>query len=162
MPAGLDTSAPDYTPPTGQARRLTIDPRELGIKAPTTLRPFADTSATDGTLRGATVRGRSFTVEAKVGVVMSVVGISSLRAPRRGGTWRPAAGGPRRPRPRRRRSPRRGGGPRSRRQRRGCRPRCPPPRPPRPSGDGRRCQGNARMAARIAQGLSRASRTTGS
>ncbi|MFF7266745.1 glycoside hydrolase family 97 catalytic domain-containing protein [Streptomyces sp. NPDC008159] len=51
MPTGLDTSAPDYTPPTGEAQQLTFDLRDLGIHSPVTLQLFADTSATDPTLR---------------------------------------------------------------------------------------------------------------
>ncbi|MEI5519733.1 glycoside hydrolase family 97 catalytic domain-containing protein [Streptomyces brasiliscabiei] len=63
MPAGLDTSASDYTPPTGRAQRMTFDLRDLGIKAPATLRMFADTSADDRTLRRTTPRGSKFTVD---------------------------------------------------------------------------------------------------
>ena len=60
---GLDSSAPGYAPPTGQARQLTVDLRDLGIRTPATLRLFADSSATDPTLRQTTPHGDRFTVD---------------------------------------------------------------------------------------------------
>ncbi|GAA4260474.1 glycoside hydrolase family 97 protein [Dactylosporangium darangshiense] len=60
---GLDPSAPNYTPPTGHAQQLTVDLRDLGIQPRSTLRLFADTSATDPTLRLTNPRGRSLTVD---------------------------------------------------------------------------------------------------
>jgi hypothetical protein len=46
---GLDSSLSGYTAPTGQAQRLTVDLRQLGV-GQATVRLFADTSSTDRTL----------------------------------------------------------------------------------------------------------------
>ncbi|MFK0160680.1 glycoside hydrolase family 97 catalytic domain-containing protein [Streptomyces sp. NPDC090493] len=63
MPVGLDTSAPDYTPPTGQAQQLTFDLRDLAIHSPATLQLFADTSTTDPALRLTSAHGPRITVD---------------------------------------------------------------------------------------------------
>ncbi|WP_198655257.1 glycoside hydrolase family 97 protein [Streptomyces geranii] len=60
---GLDSAAADYAPPTGQARRLTVDLRELGIRRPRAVRLFADASATDPGLRHTVLRGHGFAVD---------------------------------------------------------------------------------------------------
>jgi hypothetical protein len=60
---GLDASAAGYHGPAGQAQRLTVDLREPGITGGATARLFADTSATDGTLRTATVHGTRFALD---------------------------------------------------------------------------------------------------
>jgi alpha-glucosidase len=60
---GLDSSAAGCRAPVGRAQRLTVDPREPGITGGATARLFADTSATDGTLRTATVRGTRFALD---------------------------------------------------------------------------------------------------
>lgn len=58
---GLDSSVSGYTAPVGEAQQLTVDLRELGVGR-VDARLFSDTSANDGTLRTAVVRGARLTV----------------------------------------------------------------------------------------------------
>ncbi|KPI06267.1 Glycoside hydrolase 97 [Actinobacteria bacterium OK074] len=60
---GLDSTAAGYTAPVGEARQLTVDLHDLGIRHGATAQLFADASTTDATLRTATVRGRRFTLD---------------------------------------------------------------------------------------------------
>ncbi|MET8976832.1 glycoside hydrolase family 97 catalytic domain-containing protein [Streptomyces sp. NPDC004539] len=58
---GLDSSAPAYFPPTGEAREFTLALHELGLTR-ATARLFTDTSPTDGTLKLTTRRASEFTI----------------------------------------------------------------------------------------------------
>lgn len=58
-----NATAPDYAPPTGQAQRLTVNLRDLGIHHHAKVQLFADASATDRTLRQTTKRGLQFSID---------------------------------------------------------------------------------------------------